>query len=393
MNRGAIIIAVLCVFPGAVLPKDGMSKVLEPPSPKACHPIQTFYDEYEEVEGIIDRIIEELSYREMIAELIVTSCGSQGNSFSRVLELIRGGQAGGVMFLGATSSEIREYTRTLTEESRKSGLLLPLYAIDGEPLLLHERITDLKGIPGAGEIRTPEQAREIAFYITAVLRDLGIHINYAPVCDYGFNRAVIGRRSMGTEQESVSALSEIFINTMQANGIVSTVKHFPGHGSVEGDSHIELLFAQGVPLEIPVFRHAIEVGVVSIMVGHLGVKGAGMYDTEGKPSSLSRAMITGVLKESLGFNGIVVSDALNMRAVVSFDIPGVQALRAGCDMVLMPDDEEAVIDEVRYEIGFDEEFKHQIVESAKKVVRLKLLLGLINDKELEKAAQIDDKYR
>jgi beta-N-acetylhexosaminidase len=149
----------------------------------------------------------------------------------------------------------------------------------------------------------------------------------------------------------------------------------------------------GIPPEIPVFQRAIGAGVVSIMIGHIGVNGGGSYDTGGYPSSLSRNMVTGVLKQGFGFEGIVVTDALNMEAVSSFDEPALKALMAGCDMVLMPDDEEGLIDRVRYEIGMDDVFREQIMGSVRKVVRLKYLLGLINDKELEKAVLVDDIYR
>jgi beta-N-acetylhexosaminidase len=355
--------------------------------------LSLYYAANGEIDAKVEAVLERLSYRQMIAELIVTSCGAAGNSFSRVHDLIRDGHAGGVMFLGGTSGEIREQTRKLTETARNGALLLPLYAIDGEPLLLHERITDLEGVPGGENIDTPEQAREAALYISSVLRGIGIHVNYAPVCDIAFNREVIGPRSFGMNVDHVASQSVAFIESLQVNGVVSTAKHFPGHGSVEGDSHLKLLFVEGTPPEIPVFQRVIGAGVVSIMVGHIGVQGGGLYDTGGSPSSLSRDMVTGVLKEGFGFEGIVVTDALNMEAVSSFDEPALRALRAGCDMVLMPDDEEGLIDRVRYEIGMDDVFREQIMNSVRKVVRLKCILGLINDKELEKAVLVDDIYR
>ena len=355
-------------------------------------PISSFYKKNESLDIQVDRIVDMLSTREMIAELIVTSCGKYGRDFDSTSALIREGSAGGVLFLGATSKEIREYTKRLTEISALAAPLLPLFAIDGEPLLLHERITDLPGIPVAGTNQTPEQAQELALYVTMVLRSLGIHINYAPVCDYSFNLEVIGNRSFGNDYERVSALSGVFISTMQGENVAATAKHFPGHGTVEGDSHLRLLFIDGDPSELPVFQDAIDRNVISIMVGHIGVKNSLRYSTDGKPSSLSRIMVTQVLKGELGFEGIVVTDALNMQAVSSFEDPAFQALRAGCDMVLMPMDEKALIDRVHYEMGIDDAFRRQIEESVRKIVRLKILLGLINEKELEKMARYDDIY-
>ncbi len=354
--------------------------------------ISSFYNENESLDIQVDQIVDMISTREMIAELIVTSCGKYGRDFESTSALIRDGSAGGVLFLGATSKEIREYTKRLTEISAIAAPLLPLFAIDGEPLLLHERITDLPSIPVAGTTQTPEQAQELALYVTMVLRSLGIHINYAPVCDYSLNREVIGNRSFGDDYERVSTLSGVFISTMQGENVAATAKHFPGHGTVEGDSHLRLLFIDGDPSELPVFQDAIDRNVISIMVGHIGVKNSFRYSTDGKPSSLSRIMVTQVLKGELGFEGIVVTDALNMQAVSSFEAPAFQALRAGCDMVLMPMDEEALIDRVHYEMGIDDAFRRQIEESVRKIVRLKILLGLINEKELEKMDRYDDIY-
>jgi beta-N-acetylhexosaminidase len=337
-------------------------------------------------------VMNTLSYREMIAELIVTSCGGKGRDFKRALALVRDGYAGGILFLGASSKEIRQYTALFNEAAAESSTLLPIFAIDGEPVLLHERITDLPKMQEVGKIQTEQQTRDMALYTTMLLRSLGIHVNFAPVCDYSLNREVIGRRSFGSEYETVSLLSGAFIATTQAGHVAATAKHFPGHGSVEGDSHIELLFIQGDPLEILVFQHAVDMGVIFIMVGHIGVQDSEQYGTGNLPASLSYNTVTRVLKDELGFNGIVITDALNMQAVHHFDCPGLLALQAGSDMLLMPEDEEALLDRIRYEMGANDAFRLQIEESVRKVVRLKLLLGLINEKELQKSELVDDIY-
>jgi len=390
MRRLVYLLAALYLLP--LIPTQSMARVQSGSCRADSNSLVRFFMEDESLNTQVDRIVEALSFREMIAELIVTSCGSNGRDYESAYALVRDGFAGGVMFLGATSKEIRQYTTHITDIAQSSSPLLPIFAIDGEPLLLHERITDLPKIPEAGRIRTEEQSREIALYITLVLRSLGIHVNYAPVCDYSFNREVIGSRSFGNEYDTVSLLSGVFISATQAGHVAATAKHFPGHGSVEGDSHVKLLFLQGDPPEIPVFQHAIDRGVIFVMVGHIGVQNSEHYSTEDRPSSLSPTMITRVLKEELGFDGIVITDALNMRAVAPFDSPGLQALQAGSDMVLMPEDEEVLVDRVRYEMGIDDDFRRQIEESVRKIVRLKLLLGLINEKELQKSVLFDDIY-
>jgi len=390
MRSIAYLLAVLYIVP--LIPAQPRAKV----DPAACradnNPLVRFFMEDETLDTYVERVMNTLSYREMIAELIVTSCGGKGRDFKRALALVRDGYAGGILYLGASSKEIRQYTALFNEAAAESSTLLPLFAIDGEPVLLHERITDLPKMQEVGEIRTEKQTRDMALYTTMLLRSLGIHVNFAPVCDYSLNTEVIGRRSFGSEYDTVSLLSGTYIATTQAGHVAATAKHFPGHGSVEGDSHVELLFIQGDPLEIPVFEYAVDMGVIFIMVGHIGVQDSEHYGTENLPASLSYNTITRVLKEELGFNGIVITDALNMQAVHRFDCPGLLALQAGSDMLLMPEDEEALLDRIRYEMGANDAFRLQIEESVRKVVRLKLLLGLINEKELQKSELVDDIY-
>jgi beta-N-acetylhexosaminidase len=381
---------VLALLSLMLLPVPVMGQTYTEKESTSAPDLQQFYTPDLQVENRVDRILDALSYREMIAETIIVACGTRGRGYEETLRIIGEGYAGGVIFLGNTSEEIREHVRGFSEKALQNSLLLPLYAVDGEPLLIHEKITDMNRIPGAGYIESEQRVREISLFITQALREMGVHINYAPVCDFAYNREIIGRRSFGNDVEEVSLLASAFIETMQQGGVVATAKHFPGHGTAMGDSHEKLVFIRGDPPEIPVFRNVIGAGVISIMVGHMGVQDSARYDTAGRPSSLSRSMISGELKGRLGFKGIVVSDALNMRAVQGHALPSLEALKAGCDMVLMPENEAAFIDAAHDAIGVDEDLRTQLVESVRKIVRLKLILGLINHKKLEKLLEYDD---
>ena len=118
-----------------------------------------------------------------------------------------------------------------------------------------------------------------------------------------------------------------------------------------------------------------------MMVGHLALTNHG-YSTGGRPSTLSSAVVTDFLKNELGFRGIVVTDALNMEPVKQFELPALLAVRAGCDMILMPENEPEFIHGLLAEMKEDEELEKQVMDSVRKIIRLKVCLGLINYKRI-----------
>ena len=338
-----------------------------------------FYKENQELDWVVDQIIDMLSDEEKISQMVITYFTANGKDSEAVIGLIINKTAGGVIFFERSNQEIARLTRTFNDAAKEaSSVLLPVFAIDGEPTFMSNRFGSVLSLPVAGKITTVEKSSKVAGTIALLLRDMGIHINYAPVCDLSLNRDIIGYRSFGSDIEQVSVLAQAFVETTQANGIVATAKHFPGHGSVEGDTHKELVFIEGEPLEVPVFRHVIQAGVISIMVGHVGIRNHEKYDTEGKPSTISKNIVADLLKNELGFKGIVVTDAMKMNAVESFSMSCYEAARAGCDMILMPRDELGFIRKVHREIQEDEDFRDQIMQSVKKIVRLKVCLGLVN---------------
>ncbi len=343
--------------------------------------LEDFYKNVDDLDAVVDTLMRMLTDEEKIAQMVLVACGGFGKTFSQVLHVIEENEAGGVIFLGDKKEDMRNFVLAFTEASSYYSLLLPLYAVDAEPSLINDRIYGIPLFPEAGSIKTVGRCREVAQDISDILTEIGIHVNYAPVCDYASNNAIIGNRSFGSEPEMVTALTRTFIQTMQDNNIVATAKHFPGHGTVEGDTHWDLVVIDGEPPEIPIFRSAIDSGVVSVMVGHLAVVNHS-FSTQGRPSTLSPEVVAGLLKGELGFRGIVVTDALNMEPVKQFELPAVQAVRAGCDMILMPESETDFIHSMLTLINKDSVFREQVMESVRKIVRLKVCLGLINYKRI-----------
>ena len=175
-------------------------------------------------------------------------------------------------------------------------------------------------------------------------RAIGLNWVLGPVCDVNNNPAnpVINVRAWGETAEAVSALAAAFTRGVQAEGVLACAKHFPGHGDTSSDSHLELpLIRHGRTrldaIELPPFRAAIAAGVAAVMTAHLMLTA---LDQE-RPATLSRAVLTGLLRKELGFNGLIVTDALVMEAIAGHYGAGeaaVLALEAGADLVLMPAD-------------------------------------------------------
>ncbi|WP_339877572.1 glycoside hydrolase family 3 N-terminal domain-containing protein [uncultured Algoriphagus sp.] len=271
-----------------------------------------------------------------------------------------------------------------------------LISIDGE-YGLAMRIEKTPQYPfaitlGAIKINWPELIEEVGYRIGLDMKAAGIHLNLAPCSDVNTNpnNPVIGYRSFGTSTRKVAELSLAMYQGMKRAGIGACLKHFPGHGDTQTDSHLGLPVIQKTKEELEKeellpFQVGIDHGVEMIMVGHLSAPAL----TGGKEiaSSISREIITDLLKTEMGFDGIVISDALNMKAVADlFPEAGQlewEAFHAGNDILCFSDHVKEGIDKIA-EHASDEE----IVVVFEKVWKLKKKLGVFDFKKL-KAPTLD----
>ena len=206
---------------------------------------------------------------------------------------------------------------------------------------------------------------------------MGIKHNYAPVVDISVNNEAITNRTFGNDSAKVVNLSDAFIRTSHRKGVVATAKHFPGHGLVSGDTHNQLVMIDGEMKEVSNYIPLIKNGVISIMVGHIAVKNNERYNTNGLPASCSRSIVTDLLKNELGFKGIVITDAMNMGALRKIDNASLKAVEAGCDMILMEPNEIKLLDGVYKKYMVNEKFQDRVNQSVKKILRLKACLGIL----------------
>lgn len=340
--------------------------------------LESFYDYNPDIEHEVDLVFNSLNDTTRVAQMIITSAGELGKPNDVVLDLVEKNKIGGVVFLKGTKENHKNLIDSLNAISNKNNQIPLLFSIDAEPSLFNGRLQGTYPLINTIDIKTDKQADSIARIINNQLLDIGFHQNFAPVVDVSPLNEAIKDRSFGSDKKQVVELSKQFIKTTQSQGIVATAKHFPGHGLVKGDTHKKSVYIDGDLKELDVYPPLIEAGVLSIMMAHITIKNNPNYGTNELPASCSRNIVTGLLKEKLGFKGIVITDALNiMKAVTIINNAPLLASKAGNDMLLMPIDETETINSILEEMEKDETYKKQVYTSVKKIIRLKMYLGLI----------------
>ncbi|HLU25409.1 MAG TPA: glycoside hydrolase family 3 N-terminal domain-containing protein [Longimicrobiales bacterium] len=227
--------------------------------------------------------------------------------------------------------------------------------------------------------------------ITAIeARAVGVHMVYAPVVDVNNNPAnpIINTRSYGEDPALVSRLAAAHIRGLQEHGLLATAKHFPGHGDTGVDSHIDLPVItvdkeRADAVELVPYRAAIEAGVAAVMSAHIAFPA---LTGDSVPATLSPRLLTGLLREELGFRGLVVTDALDMGGIVRRYGNGeaaVRALQAGADVLLMPPDIGAAVDAVERAVGRGDLTVERIDRSVRKVLAAKAALGLHRERTVD----------
>lgn len=228
-------------------------------------------------------------------------------------------------------------------------------------------------------------------------RAVGIHLAFAPVADINSNPAnpIINTRSFGADPQAVGRLVSAEIRGLQDNRMLATAKHFPGHGDVEIDSHLALPlldvpWARLDTLEFVPFRSAIAADVTAVMSAHIALPAENASPT---PATLVPAVLTGILRDSLHFKGVIVTDALNMGGIISGYGPGeaaVLAFLAGADILLQPADPAGVIEAMGAALSQGRFSQARLDQSVRRVLQLKQKMGLFQQRtvSLEKVMDV-----
>lgn len=234
-----------------------------------------------------------------------------------------------------------------------------------------------------GKTGDPEQARQMGRTIGGYLRFYGFNLDFAPVADVDSNPAnpVIGRRAYSTDAQQTAQMVAAAVEGFHEVGILCTVKHFPGHGDTGQDSHYGTAtsyktWEEMKAMEMLPFEAGIAAGADVVMTAHITTPNA---TTDGLPASLSYTMITERLRGELGFQGVIVTDALEMNAIKNHFTPAesaVAALRAGVDVLLMPSDLRAAFDGVVQAVEDGTLSEERLNESVRRILTLKQKAGL-----------------
>jgi beta-N-acetylhexosaminidase len=282
-------------------------------------------------------------FRRQAGQIAIAGFG--GHSIPPDLKaLAREFDLGGVIFF-ARNVESPEQVAELSREAQSLARELPLWvSVDqegGRVARLKSPFTEWPPMLTLGRSGDEALAERFARALAAELKAVGISLDFTPVLDVLTNpkNPVIGDRSLAERAEDVARLGTVIIRVLQAEGIAASGKHFPGHGDTSVDSHFELPLVEHPPerleaVELVPFKAAIKAGVASIMTAHILIPA---FDEE-VPATLSPRIVDDLLKQQLGYDGLVLSDDLEMKAISGrYGIPEatVKAIGAGCDAVLM----------------------------------------------------------
>ena len=328
----------------------------------------------------VDSVYKSLTLDERIAQLIFVRANQPNQPyFSDVDSLIAKYNVGGIVFFASdpvTQARQTNYWNSLTKT--------PLFiSIDGE-WGLGMRLSNTVKYPlqmTLGAIDDNNMIYLMGQQIGDQCKRMGIHINFAPVVDVNSDsrNPVIGMRSFGQNPEQVAEKGYYYMAGLQNKGIIASVKHFPGHGNTHKDSHKDLPEVNSSlnvleEHDLYPFKYLVGKGVNSVMVAHLSVPA--LDDTPNHPTTLSYDVVTGLLKDKMGFDGLVITDALDMKGVTKYYGKGevaLKALMAGNDILLIPDDVEASIISIRDAVDKGVVSTERIEESCKKVLTYKYL--------------------
>ncbi len=244
---------------------------------------------------------------------------------------------------------IRELQLLAIDAGYSRPLLIAIDQEGGRVQRLRAPWTVWPPIRRLGELDSLELTCDMAKAMAAELKACGIGLDFAPVMDVDTNpqNPIIGDRSFGRDPEQVARLGVAFIEALQAEGVAACAKHFPGHGDTDKDSHLDLPVIEHSrsrlsDVELVPFRKAIAAGVATIMTAHIVVR---EFD-EKVPATLSPDIVSTLLRDELGYLGVIVADDLEMKAVSAswpYAISGVLAAKAGCDLLPVCEHEEAQV--------------------------------------------------
>lgn len=400
-NAGKIVLGIMfgvIVLLSAILVMLTIRNKAEQNSVAAVQEVQTADPEENartENKTEAEKILESMTLEEKAAQIFfvtpeditgVDTATVAGDATRQALETY---PVGGIVYFSKNILE-PEQTRSMlgnTWEYSQEVMKIPVWlGVDeegGEVARVAEnpqfQVTRYESMRSIGDTGDPEQAYQAGETIASYLKDLGFNMDFAPDADVITNpqNTVIGDRSFGTDPSLVGEMTADAVAGFQDQGISACIKHFPGHGQTEGDTHEGYAYTEKTLEEmknsdlIP-FQEGIGAGADFVMVSHISAPNAISQDL---PASLSSEFVTALLREEMGFEGIIITDAMNMGAITQhYDSAqaAVMAFEAGADMILMPEDFQAAYEGILQAVSSGTISEERLDESVTRILEIKL---------------------
>ncbi len=346
---------------------------------------QTSYIDLLKQEPIwVDSVFKKLNKRQKIAQMFfVAAYTNKSKAFTdSIAKVIRREKIGGLVFFQGGPGR----QAILTNQYQKAARVPLLIASDGE-WGLGMRLDSTIAYPyqmALGAVQNKELIYQMGLEVAKDYKRLGMHMNLAPDVDVNNNakNPVINYRSFGEDKYNVAEKGAAYLAGMQDGGLLVSIKHFPGHGDTDVDSHFDLPQLKFTKerldsLEMYPFKELVKKGAAGVMIAHMNIPA--LDATPNMPSTLSKPIVTGILKEQIGFKGIVISDAMGMKGVVKYFKDGeadVMGIIAGNDILELSEDSRRAVKKVREAIKDQRLTMERIDQSVKKILTAKYWAGL-----------------
>lgn len=332
----------------------------------------------------VDQTYNSLSQDEKLGQLFIVALytNKDENHINQVRNIVTNDKIGGLILM---QDDAAREINLVNEFQQKSKVPL-MIGMDAE-WGLYQRINTAHKFPWAmtlGAIQDKDLIYKMAAKIAEDCKRMGVNWDFAPVVDVNTNpnNPIIGNRSFGSEVSNVTQSALSYANGLQDNNILAAIKHFPGHGDTNTDSHLDLPVVSHSlqrlnKIELAPFKDLMNKGIGGVMVAHLYVPS--LESGKGIPASISKNIITGLLKEQLGYKGLIITDALNMGAVANKYKPGeldALAFKAGNDIMLFSQGVSEGKKLIQKAIDQGEISQSRVEESVKKILLTKYFLGL-----------------
>ncbi len=338
-------------------------------------------------EAWIDKTLRSMTVDEKVGQLLVPVVRSgfrnvESDDFARLRRNIVDFKVGGYHVVGSDAAGLAVL---INDMQRTAKVPLMITAdLEGGTGYVIPYATRFPLAMAMGAAGSEQLAYEAAKGTATEARAVGINVDFYPVADVQNNPAnpIINIRSFGEDPAKVASLVSAYIRGIQEMGVMATAKHFPGHGDVASDSHLELPVLDVTrerldAVELLPFRAAIQSGVGAVMTAHIYLPA--LDSEKGLPATLSRNVLTGLLREQMGFQGLLFTDALDMAGVAkhySIEESAVRSIEAGADVLLFPIDVERSFNGVKGAVESGRLPMSRLDDAVRRILRAKLTLGL-----------------